>query len=275
MKDEITKRESYVKYRNAFNRASLGGLSVVASNLLMAIAAKIVNHGTEPVYFTDSELATEELIGNRSLKDVIDALSAISSSLVKISCTIETEDYIDQCSVFQRFHIDKRKDAVNRLTVIVQPEFTFLFNDLQENFTVFELRDFASLRSTRAKTLYRFLKQFRTTGQFYMSLEDAFTFFNIPKKYREKKKYVKDKILDPATKECSRFFEGLAVQSIKAHSRGNPVTGYKWTFKAEKTKKKPAKKASRSVAVNGYSNYDKPGYNYDDLERQLANSPNN
>lgn len=276
MKSETLKTENYVKYKNAFNRANLGGLSVLASNLLMAIASKVVNHGTAPVYFTDKELTQKELIGSRTFKDMIKALNIISDSLIKISSTITTEEYTDHVGVFERFRVFNEEKSKVRLMVIVQPEYAFLFNELQDNFTVFELRDFASLRSTRSKTLYRFLKQFRTTGEMYLSLDDVLNFFNVPKNYLRQKKYIKDKILDPATKECSVFFTDLRVESVKEHKRGNPVKGYRWTFKAETPRQKNSNQSkSKKTNLERYNDFKQRDYDYAELERQLANSPNN
>lgn len=290
------KSPNHVKYRNAFNKANLGGLSVTASNLLMEIAGRVKDKGTDTIYFTDSELRREDLIGKRSLKDLINALNSIAKSLVKITSTIETPEYIEHATVFEYFRVYKAPDAKYRLEVRVHPNYKFLFNELRDNFTVVQLRDFASLRSTRAKTLYRFLRQYRSTGVFYLSLHDVNVFFDVPENYQDKKKYIKDKILDPATKECAQYFDNLKLNSVKdPHKAGHPVIGYKWEFLADEkiTRNKYHKgekkivadvassppnevtKIKKSVSVTGYSDYDKPGYDYDNLEKELAHSPNN
>lgn len=284
MQDLDTKK-TYVKYRNAFNKANLGGLSVIASNLLMAIAAKIVNQGTNDVTFSDDELMNEEIIGNRSRNEMIAALDSIAKSLIKITATIETPQYVEYVTVFQKFRINKETDENPRLIVKVQPEYKFLFNELQDNFTLFELREFASLRSTRAKTLYRFLKQYRTTGNLYINLSDVVLFFEVPEAFQKEKKFIKQKVLDPATKECGRYFSDLKIESVKApRGKGHPIIGYKWTFKAEKSRKNLIQTNTKS-SRNGNKDYKKSAWHYSgerdynkdfpNLERQLANSANN
>lgn len=297
--EKFEKSKNHVKYRNAFNKANLGGLSVTASNLLMEIAGRVKDKGSETIYFTDAELKREELIGKRSLADLIDALNSVSKSLVKITSTIETPEYFEHATVFEHFRVYKAPDAQYRLEVKVHPNYEFLFNELRDNFTVVQLRDFASLRSTRAKTLYRFLQQYRSTGVCYLSLHDVNIFFAVPENYKDKKKYIKDKILNPATEECAKYFDGLGLKSVKdPHAKGHPVVGYRWDFSVsaklargksvtekfahgESVTDKVAcyassptekvKRIKKKSKLEQYNDFEQRDYDYKELERQLAN----
>lgn len=295
--DEMTVSNSKaVMYNNAFNRANLGGLSPVASNLLMLIARDVRDKGTQEITFSDSDLTKDYLVGrgHRTKKDVSWALFSISTSLLKITAPIQEGTKIKVKSVFKEFSIETKEGYQDkRLVVSVNEEYLFLFNELAKNFTVFQLQEFARLRTTRSKTLYRLLKQYRTQGWLYLKVDDIFKlFFKFERMsdyeaieyYRKNKRYIKKQVLELATNECKKYFDNLELTVIKdEHRRGKPITGFKWTFSAEQIKQKSTgqigskrkSRASRSVAVNGYSDYSKPGYDYDDLERQLANSPNN
>ena len=51
------------------------------------------------------------------------------------------------------------------LDVQVAPMFEYIVNKLTANFTVYELAEFTSLKSTYSKTMYRILKQWKTLGE--------------------------------------------------------------------------------------------------------------
>ncbi|KQI10892.1 hypothetical protein K777_09700, partial [Campylobacter coli CVM 41970] len=60
----------------------------------------------------------------------------------------------------------------NRITLKINPDFAYLVNQLTTNFTAFELEEFIALSGKYAKTLYRLLKQFRTTGKAYFEWDE-------------------------------------------------------------------------------------------------------
>ncbi len=55
------------------------------------------------------------------------------------------------------------------LEVEVTSKFEYIVNKLTANFTVYELAEFTSLKSTYAKTMYRILKQWKSLGKKMMS----------------------------------------------------------------------------------------------------------
>lgn len=288
--DEIKVDSKDVMYDNAFNRANLGGLSAVASNLLMLIARDVRDKGTQQIIFSDEDLSQEYLIGHRKTSEVVWALFDISTSLAKITAPLRNGTKIKVKTVFKEFEIES-KDGYQkeRLKVTVNEDYLFLFNELASHFTIFQLQEFASLRTTRAKTLYRMLKQFRTQGWLYLSVEDVLqSFFRLEKMpddyetvvyYQKNRRYIKPQVLQNATEECSRYFKNLKVSTIKEdHKRGKPIKGFKWTFDAEKSNKSAKKEsgkvgAKKKSKLEQYNSFEQRNYDYKELERRLANLP--
>lgn len=121
------------------------------------------------------------------------------------------------------------------LTVRVNEEFKFILNNLVKNFTRFELKDFIGLQSKYSKTLFRLLKQFKTTGNYEVTLNDFIAKMDIPKSYRIKD--ITDKIINPTLKELQNYFQDLQCTIQYAHKRGKPVSGYIFTFQPEQIQK--------------------------------------
>ena len=114
-------------------------------------------------------------------------------------------------------------------------------------FTRFELAEFVNLSGSYAKTLYRLLKQYRTSGSWLVASEEFKTLLNIPKSYRQRD--IDKQILTPCIKQLSREldmfdtvrvpFRNLKVEKIKkkgrgVKGRGGTITHYAFTFDAEK-----------------------------------------
>lgn len=108
-----------------------------------------------------------------------------------------------------------------------------LINKLQAKFTQFELEEFGQLRSTYAKTMYRLLKQWRLTGRREFSIEEFRANLGVPKSYDGRK--ITQKALRPIMAELPAYFDGLALETKHGRGRGHPITGYVFTWKAEKS----------------------------------------
>ena len=105
-----------------------------------------------------------------------------------------------------------------------------LLNGLDE-WVRYSLQQFNDLQSSYSKTMFRLLKQFRTTGYAYFSKEDFNELLDIPKSYRESD--VNKKVLKPIKEELTPLFRGLTIKKKYGKGRGKPVIGYQFSFKAE------------------------------------------
>ena len=94
--------------------------------------------------------------------------------------------------------------------------------------TIRILFEFATLKSVYSKTVYRFLKQYRKTGFWKVSLEDFKSLLSIPESYQASN--IDNRVLKPVMKELPSIFKGLKVHKIKSRRRGNQLLGYEFTF---------------------------------------------
>ena len=103
------------------------------------------------------------------------------------------------------------------------------------NWTQFEFFEFATLKSVYSKTVYRFLKQYRKTGFWKVSLEDFKSLLSIPESYQASN--IDNRVLNQVMKELPSIFKGLKIHKIKSRRRGNQLLGYEFTFQKESTQK--------------------------------------
>lgn len=108
-------------------------------------------------------------------------------------------------------------------------------NNLNANFTRFELEEFVKLKSTYAKNLYRLLKQYRTTGERYFDTNEFKELMAIPKTYSTGN--IQQKVIKPCMNELKKIFSNLEIEVIKSKGQGTPITAYKFTWKPEEIKK--------------------------------------
>ena len=276
--------ELIVKYDNYLNQLALSSFTAVELDLLMTICSKMKNQELNIVSLSFDEIRELSEYSRSSNEDLIKSLKETNLKLSKIACTLENESDVIQFVLFTTFWIQKREKA---LIIQVNPDFSFVLNALDKNFTRFELSEFIRLNGRYPKQLYRLLKQFRSTGVFRIGLQDLREKMDIPETYDIRD--IREKVLKPAIKEISPYFEDLKFEAKKEKRRGNPVTGYEFTFKKEtvknikddvagsskenikKTSNKKGNKDSGKKKGNFYNFEQRNDYDYKELERQLLN----
>ena len=115
----------------------------------------------------------------------------------------------------------------------IYPKALHLLNDL-ESWVRYALTEFRNLKSSYAKTMFRLIKQFRTTVYSYFSKEDFFELLDIPKSYWNSPSNVDKKVIKPIREELTPLFRGLTIRKKYGKGRGKPVIGYSFTWKPER-----------------------------------------
>lgn len=257
-----------VKYHNDFNKIKLPSFSEQEQNMLFGILTKIKEKKLgENVNFTSKELlkfSTENLT-NKALDDVIVTLR---DKFFKADFTILIEDKErdligkEIINLFQSFKLwypsgDYEYTNLQRIELSVNPHFEYLINQLTANFTAFELSEFIALSGKYTKTLYRLLKQYRTTGKAYFEWEEFCRVMDIPQDYRQSE--IDKRIIKPALKELTKErtlfdqvripFKNLAYKKEKTagRGRGGKVSGIVFTFKPENIKMQKLEKESQKI----------------------------
>ena len=233
-----------VKYDNYMNSIKFSGFTNVDLNFLMALCYKVKNMDTKEVTFTFDEI--KEITNHKinSNERFADELERMNRKLVQIVCTLKYEKKRAVFVLFPTFETDLETCT---LTVGVNEKYKFILNNLIKDFTQFELSEFVNLNSKYSKNLYRFLKQYKSTGAFYVSDIEEFKEKMCCCKNASTNKEFMRTVLKPSIEELKPYFKDLKVEPKKAKKRGSPVIGYTFTFEPEQVKKKPTTKKAEGV----------------------------
>ncbi len=222
-----------VKYDNFMNSLSFIGFETNDFNFLMAICARMRDLGEDEQTFNYDYLM--ELI-NWDKTQNIDLfhkeLKRMNGKLLSINGTVDINpDEFVSFNLFQTFSASKR---TRLLTVRVNKDFKFILNNITNNFTRLELKEYVSLDGRYPKQLYAQIKQrYKQRGHFWQpTVDELRQALSIPNTYTTKRIYTL--ILEPAVrtlKSCKGLGE-LELEVIKERRRGNPVKGYRFTWKA-------------------------------------------
>ncbi|WP_258379260.1 replication initiation protein [Enterococcus plantarum] len=218
------------KYHNDLNTVVMRRWTKEEMNFFFAIIAKARENQTKILKFESIEL--KELTHfsgdyNQRWNDIMDRVTDKVAQLIYKERTSKKKVVM---TLFKKFEVDFESQNV---TISISDEFEYILNQLNANFTSFELEEFTKIRSTYAKTTYRILKQWRTQGIKEFRKEEFHELLDIPKSYAQSD--INKRVLKPIQEELTNYFKGLKVNLKKAKTRGNPITGYCFTWQAEKT----------------------------------------
>jgi plasmid replication initiation protein len=218
-----------VKYHNNLNSISTRGWTAEEMNFFFGIIAKIRDKGNVEITLNTDEI--KELIdySDRNFR-WIKILENIANKIMGLKYVEKTDEEIAYFNMFQRFKINIPEKTIQ---IKVSDDFEYIVNRLTENFTVYELAEFTSLKSTYSKTMYRILKQWRTVGVKQIEIKIFRELLDVPKSYRAND--INKRVIAPIKKELPQYFVNFKVKVIKANTQGNPITGYKFTWQPEKT----------------------------------------
>lgn len=223
-----------VKHHNDLNTVVMRKWTAEEMNFFFAIIAKAKGKGTSLIEFDKyelAELAKYSLEHNKRFKTTMERLVDKIGQLRYIE---KTSNSIKYMALFQRFEVHWETDLSDMTAYVrVSEDFEYILNKLSANFTSYELEEFTKIRSTYAKTAYRLLKQWRTVGKKEFSIDEFKTLMDMPKSYKSSE--IDRAVIKPILKELNQYFIGLKVKKIKSNKRGNPVLGYEFTWKPEKT----------------------------------------
>ena len=228
-----------VKYSNDLHKLKIGNFGEMEQNLLFGILANCRDKYDEFV-MTLAELNEFSPSRKYTANEMLQKALSLRESIFKLDFSViksKDENYHEQdiYNLFSRFTIcynGKKNDFENaELTEIrlkVNEDFRELIANLTKEFTQYELEEFIFLNSRYTKTIYRYLKQFRTTGIWRVKWDDFKEILGIPNSYEMRD--INKRILEPSIKqlqeplnlfERSRTpFKNLKYTKIKGKGRG-------------------------------------------------------
>lgn len=199
-----------LKYHNDLNQITLKGLNARESNVFFAICAIMKDHGLNELTLTFNDL---KRISNITVYDESELISIIKETyqkLIRVAAYYETDTTFGGFILFDKF---EGNIITKQITISVNPKFAYMINELTQNFTVMQLKEYTELQSKYTKNLYRQLQQFKKTGIYVVEVEYLRHILDIPDSYDMRK--ITQKIITPAIKSLSAIFKDLKVEKIR------------------------------------------------------------
>lgn len=221
-----------VKYKNELNLVPMRNFDSVEMDLFFSICAKMKDKGERKVRFSFEDLKELSDYKPTAIKRFADDLESVYNKMLQLTYRTEEEGVREKFVLFTGYRIDEKNQVVD---ISVNPELDYIINELSTEFTKFELQEFTGIRSSYAKTMYRLLKQYRSTGFYKVRIEDFRELLAIPDSYQMSD--IDKQVFKPIKKELAQYFDHLEIKKHKAR-KGNKIAVLEFNFK-EKEGKKP------------------------------------
>ena len=221
-----------VKYDPELNTIPLRKFTPVEMNLFFSIVSRMRDKGDETVRFSFDQLKELSAYKPTANNRFIDDIESTYQKILGLRFGRRSKDglYREFFVMFTEFEINGHADDPY-VDIKIYPKAIKLLNEL-ESWVRYALSEFRDLKSSYAKTMFRLLKQFRTTGYAYFSVADFNELLDVPKSYKSSN--INQSVLKPIKEELTPLFRGLTVRKKYGKGRGKPVIGYSFTWKSEK-----------------------------------------
>ena len=257
------------KYENKFNDLSLGEFNIAQRRILMALLTRSRDKGFEEkiclskqdlidlnVYLPQTHITRKKF--ERDLRKTLKACQSLHFHSVMRKGNYNHFEFIP---LFIRIVCDFTDDLSDvKLEFELNPYFVPLLKDVFQNYTIFRLSEYQSLRSIYSQTLYRCLKQYEATGKWIVSRDELLALLEVPESYAKREDLFTRKVLNPALKELTHIFPNLKMQKKRQErGSGRRITGYEfsWTsrhrdsYKANSVRNVPPKKTKFYIPKDG------------------------
>ena len=216
-----------VKYHKDFeNKLVLKNFTASELNFLMSICTKVRGKKGDEVIFTFNELKELSKWTKKDEKDFIKSLKDTNKKLMALNFEIPNEEAEagggTQFVLFPLFDVLPKSKI---LKVSVNTSFTYLLNNLSNNFNWYQLNVFTSFKSKYAKLLYKELMLFKDTGYRIFKIEEFRKKLDIPEKYRMTN--IQQKVLKPIEEDFRNILKDFEIVKIKS---GRNITQIRFNF---------------------------------------------
>lgn len=205
-----SKHASIVQYDNNFNKLRLNEMNDLEQDLLFNIIANIRNQEDENVFVFGKQTLLSYVPKNITEFELLELAKSLKYKFFKIdfACVTKekqviTEEFINLFKRYKIVYTSKNEEQSYEeftkedlgeflsIEIEINPMFRYLiadvfsidYNGKKQGYTAFEIKEFVKIRGLYAKTLYRFLKQYKFTGVFSMAWKDFVSLMNFPKTF--------------------------------------------------------------------------------------------
>lgn len=222
-----------VKYSNELHELKFNSMNEAQQNVFFTLLQQFRNTDGYTLELDFNKVFELAQIANSSSyrKEILNKLRQIQT----ITFMYEINDLGDlqQDVIFPSIRTDTQN---RRLFVKVSKGFKdrYISSPLK-GWTRYELAEFVGLNGTYTKTIYRYLKQFRSSGRWRIRYDDFKELLGIPNSYRARD--IDKQILNPSIKELSaerNLFDQrrtpFAKLVVKKHKKGREIETLEFCF---------------------------------------------
>lgn len=217
-----------VKYKNDLNSIPMRKFNSKEMDLFFSICAEMKNKSTNLIRFYFEDLKNLSNYKITATEHFIKDLDNVYTKMLGLNYREESDEKLKRFVLFTDFEIDKHEKYVE---ISVNPKLEYILNQLTNEFTQFELQEFTSLSSSYSKTMYRLLKQFKSTGFYTVAMDEFRILLDIPNSYRMGN--IDQQVLKPIKKELSEYFDPFLIKKVKA-KKGNKIDRLEFVFQEKK-----------------------------------------
>lgn len=217
-----------MKYKNDLNSIPMRKFNSKEMDLFFSICAEMKNKSTNLIRFYFEDLKNLSNYKITATEHFIKDLDNVYTKMLGLNYREESDEKLKRFVLFTDFEIDKHEKYVE---ISVNPKLEYILNQLTNEFTQFELQEFTSLSSSYSKTMYRLLKQFKSTGFYTVAMDEFRILLDIPNSYRMGN--IDQQVLKPIKKELSEYFDPFLIKKVKA-KKGNKIDRLEFVFQEKK-----------------------------------------
>lgn len=222
-----------VKHGAELNTIPLRRFTPTEMNLFFAIVSRMQDKGAETVRFSFAQLKELSDYKPTANKRFIDDIETTYQKLLRLTFSRISKSGLNREMFVMFTHFKIVGEAEEPYVDVQLHEMAIpLLNNL-EQWVRYSLTEFRELQSGYSKTMFRLLKQFRTTGYAKFKKEDFFELLDIPRSYWNKQANVDSKVLKPIREELTPIFKALKITKEHSKKRGRPIIAYTFTWKPE------------------------------------------
>ena len=210
MKMNEKEKRNLVYYKNQLNLVPMRNFNPMEMNLFYSICARLRDKGGNEVLFTFPELKHMSKYKTTAKERFADDIQSMYKKMLSLQLHHKDTERRVGFVLFTAYDINIKDETVK---IAINAELEYILNELTREFTKFELEEFTEIKSTYAKTAYRFLKQYRKTGYAYFTMSDFRELFCIPKSY--KMSDINKTVLRPIQNELSKYFNNLRINKLR------------------------------------------------------------
>ncbi|WP_297599171.1 replication initiation protein [uncultured Cetobacterium sp.] len=248
-----------VKYHNDINKLKIGNFTELEIDIFFSLLLKARDEKKNKMILEFSEFKSLIDVKNRSEARLIKNIRGLNLKLK--SLVQEVQDINGDYVAFSLFGDIVTSPTRKVVEIEINPRFKHLIKEIMGEFTFFELKELVELRGGYSKTLFRLLKQWDSTGEYIVKIDDFREVMGIPSTYLMKN--IRQKIFKPCLEELGNSFKNLELTELK---KGRSVETLVFKWKNKKKKKddsidiQPVKRKKATLGEKELKEHEKKQY---------------